>query len=89
MNYRASFSPHAVRAYRGYGKELRESISEAIEDIRKNPLHGPNIKKLKGALKDYRRYRTGDYRILYSISTKQGEVFIDYIQDRKEAYRGK
>ena len=39
--------------------------------LRLNPFFGPNIKKLKGELKDIYRYRIGDYRLFTKYLRKQ------------------
>ena len=55
--------------------------------LRLNPFFGPNIKKLKGELKDIYRYRIGDYRLFYKISEETVIIFILDIEARKDAYR--
>ena len=35
--------------------------------LRENPFHGTNIKKLKDNLEGYYRYRIGNYRLFYLI----------------------
>ena len=55
--------------------------------LRLNPFFGPNIKKLKGELKDIYRYRIGNYRLFYKISEETVIVFILDIEARKDAYR--
>lgn len=56
--------------------------------LRENPFFGPQIKKLKGSLKEVYRFRVGNFRIFYKISTDTVIVFILDIEDRKDAYRG-
>jgi len=87
VGFKVSFSPHAVRAFRGFSDDLKEKVGKAVEEMKRSPFHGPDIKKMKGTLKDYHRYRIGDHRILYAISKERKEVFVDYIQDRKDVYR--
>ncbi len=53
-----------------------------------NPLSGPKIKRLRGQLRDYQRYRAGDYRIVYTVDRRNHAVYVDYIQHRKDVYRG-
>ena len=54
--------------------------------LRKNPYFGLNIKKLKGSLDSFYRYRIGDYRLFYKIDSDQVIVFILTIKHRKDAY---
>jgi len=87
VSYRVLFSPHSIRAYRNRAEEAKKQVDGAVEEILRNPFHGPNIKQLKGPLRDYRRCRAGNYRILYAVSKHSKEVFLDYIQDRKDSYK--
>lgn len=54
--------------------------------LRKNPFTGINIKKLKGNLSGYYRYRVGNYRLIYAIENKQVLVLISDLKQRKNAY---
>jgi len=87
VTFRAVFSPHAIRAYKKLEKSARTNVDKAVEELTHDPIRGPNIKKLKGNLREYRCYRTGDYRLLYAVSPVSREVFVDYIQDRKDVYK--
>jgi len=55
--------------------------------LRKGPYFGPNIRKLQGYTPATWRYRTGPYRIFYSVDEAERIVFILTIDDRKDAYR--
>lgn len=57
--------------------------------LKKNPFYGPNIKKLKGKFSDIYRYRTGQYRLFYTVDTEIIVVFIIDISHRKESYKKK
>jgi len=85
--YKLLFSPHAAKFYRNAPQDLRERLDKALGEIAKSPLHGPRIKRLKGFLKDYYRCRVGNYRVLYAVSSDRHEVYLDYIQHRKDVYR--
>ena len=54
--------------------------------LRENPFFGPNIKKLKGKLSNYYRYRIGSHRLFYTIDSNNTIVFIAAIKDRKDSY---
>jgi mRNA interferase RelE/StbE len=79
-----------------FQKEIRSAkFSKLYEKITKyvypqlqlNPFFGPNIKKLKGELEDFYRFRIGNFRLFYTIDKDLVIVFIVSIQDRKNAYR--
>lgn len=44
-------------------------------------------KPLKGVLQGLFRYRLGDYRIVYSIDRKEGQISILHVAHRSEVYR--
>ena len=55
--------------------------------LRINPFFGPNIKRLKGTLSDYYRYRIGDYRLFYTIDQEHVIVFVVALRTRQDAYK--
>ena len=55
--------------------------------LRQGPYFGPNIRKLQGYTPPTWRYRTGPYRIFYSVDEDEGIVFMLTIDDRKDAHR--
>lgn len=57
--------------------------------LKANPFFGSNIKKLKGKLSEFYRYRTGNVRIFYSIDSDRKMVLIIDIDKRKDAYKKK
>jgi len=67
-------------------KKIYKKITEYIYPLlRRNPFFGPNIKRLKGNLSGYFRYRIGKYRLFYEIDNDKVMVFIIDIADRKDA----
>ena len=87
MTYKVELSPHAVREYKKLDPTIRTHVQTGIDALQHNPLAGSKIKRLKGRLREYCRYRVGDYRIVYAVDRKERRVFVDYIQHRKEVYR--
>ena len=65
-------------------RKIGEQISRAIDRLSLNPGLG---EFLKGEWKGYRKYRTGDYRIIYRVEHSRLMVYIITIDDRKEGYR--
>ena len=64
--------------------KLGEQIAKAIDRL---ALH-PNLGEcLKGEWKGYRKYRTGNYRIIYRVEHSQLIIYIITIGDRKDVYR--
>jgi len=52
-----------------------------------NPHFGTNIKKLKGSLKGYYRYRIGNYRLFYLIENNKTIVVVINLIHRQNAYK--
>jgi mRNA interferase RelE/StbE len=68
-------------------RSLYSKIADYIyPQLRQNPFFGTNIKKLKGDLSRFYRYRIGDYRLFYTVDTDKAIVFIIAIKDRKNSY---
>ena len=68
-------------------KNLYKKIVEYVYPmLRRNPYYGPNIKRLRGNLSNYYRYRIGDYRLFYQIKNKKIMIFVMDIKHRKDAY---
>ena len=87
MSYKVLLSPHAIREYKKLNPAIQPQIQEGIDSLSKNPIQGAKIKRLKGRLREYYRYRSGDYRIVYTVNQKEHVIFVDYIQHRKDVYR--
>lgn len=63
---------------------VHQRIIKAINIIKQNPVSGI---KLHGELKDYYKFRVGDYRIVYRFDSKESIVFIVKIEHRQGVYR--
>jgi mRNA interferase RelE/StbE len=61
-------------------------VDYVYPQLRQNPFFGINIKRLKGNLNQYYRYRIGNHRLFYTIDTNKVMVFIITIKDRKDSY---
>ena len=87
MTYSLKLSPHAVKQYKKLHPVLRPRIQAALDALQHRPTEGPNIKRLKGRLREYFRWRVGDYRIVYTVANQQRTVYVDYMTHRKDIYR--
>lgn len=65
-------------------RKLGEQIAKAIDRLTLNPELG---EFLRGEWKGYRKYRTGDYRIIYRVEHSKLIIAIITIDDRKNVYR--
>lgn len=65
-------------------RTLGERLAKAIDRLATNPNLG---EFLKGEWKGYRKYRTGNYRIIYRLEHQRLLIYIITIDDRKDVYR--
>ena len=65
-------------------RKIGEQIAKAIDRLAMNPGLG---EFLKGEWKGYRKYRTGNYRIVYRVEHARLIIYIITIDDRKDVYR--
>ena len=79
-------SRQAEKFYNEVNDKLASKFNIAFDEISVHPYFGNKIKKLKGELDGLYRYRTGDYRIVYSIEDKIKIVSVTWIGKRKDAY---
>ncbi len=64
--------------------KIHTRIIEAFRVIKINPLSGP---PLSGELQGYRKFRIGDYRIVYKFDPKKSTVEVVKVENRKGVYR--
>lgn len=68
--------------------KLYSKITKIVyPQLRSNPYFGNNIKRLKGELDGYYRYRIGSYRLFYLIHEEKVVVAIVDLKHRQSAYR--
>jgi mRNA interferase RelE/StbE len=68
--------------------ELYDKIRDVVyPQLRRNPYFGPNIKKLKGKLAPYYRFRIGNYRLFYLIEADKVFVVVVDLRHRQGAYK--
>jgi mRNA interferase RelE/StbE len=63
---------------------IQDKIDKAFNIIKENPLKG---EKLHGELKNYYKYRVGDYRIVYQFDSKTSTVILVKVEHRQGVYR--
>ncbi|MEK7517181.1 MAG: type II toxin-antitoxin system RelE/ParE family toxin [Patescibacteria group bacterium] len=63
---------------------ITERFYKTLDLLTNNPLAGM---PLKGTLKGYRKYRIGDYRIVYKYQPKEKALIIYRIESRQSAYK--
>lgn len=88
MRYKIVYEKKAIKSLSKIDKAQQKLIISWIEKNLSN-TDNPKVtgKALKGNLKDYWRYRVGNYRILADIKDEEIKIIIINIGHRKEIYK--
>lgn len=65
-------------------KNVLKAVLRALELLEKNPLAGL---PLRGELEGKRKYRIGDFRIIYQFFPKEKTVVVFKIESRGQVYK--
>lgn len=87
----SSFQVAETKTFEKVKKKIDQSLYMKIKNIvysklRENPYFETNIKKLKGELEGYYRYRVGHYRLFYTIDNEKVIVAVIDLKHRQAAY---
>jgi len=85
--YEVSVAHEAEKYYKKQDKDTKRRINKCIDNLTKEPLFGPHIKKLHGELEGKHRYEVGGIRIVYEVSSKSKTVDIRAIRCRGDVYK--
>lgn len=85
--YEVILMPDAMAFYRRAQPPLAGKLKRCFANLSQNPHGGPNVKPLTGHLTGIRRYRLGDWRVLYQIDDQRRVVQVLVIAHRREVYR--
>ena len=86
MIWKVLFTPMAERALDGLDAPIRDRMIHAIDRLCQNPLGLGAVKKLTGKFAGYLRYRSGDWRIIFSLNHRESTITIVDIAHRREVY---
>jgi mRNA interferase RelE/StbE len=84
--YEVLLSGRARRFFEDAAAELQRRLDRCFEQLRRDPRRHANIKRLKGKLDGYYRYRVGDHRVVYSINDRDQTVIVAVIANRRDVY---
>jgi mRNA interferase RelE/StbE len=81
--------PHkkAVKYYESLDDKTAKRINKAVEEMSRNPLMGPHIKRLRGRHEGKYRYAVGDLRIVYRVNEEEKIILIEAIGPRGDIYK--
>ena len=85
--YEVVLTREAQRAYEQADLPLARRPNRCFERLAQNPYEHPNIKRLRGPLAGYWRYRLGNWRVVYGVDEDQHLVTVIIIAHRSRAYR--
>lgn len=77
----------AHRFYEEADPVLARNLNRCFGMSRDDPYRHPNVKRLKGPLAGYLRYRVGDWRVVYEVQEQEERVIVVVIARRSDAYR--
>lgn len=77
------FTRRALRDTRKLPPEARREVEVALDELADDPSSGD---PLHGDWKGYWKLRTGDFRIIYRIASRD-IVEVQYVRHRREAHR--
>lgn len=83
MSYKISFKKSVARDLKKIGKDQADKILRKIEE--ELPEKAESFPVLTGKFSGLRKFRVGDYRIIYSIINDTALIL--RISHRREAYR--
>jgi len=82
--YTVLFSDEAMHAVKRLDAKTKSQIRKAVDRIALDPFEG---KELKAELRGMYSYRSGDYRIVYSVEKERIVVMILTVGHRKDVYK--
>jgi len=85
--YEVLISHEAEKYYKKQDKDTKRRLNNCIDNLSREPLFGPHIKKLHGELEGKHRYKVGGIRIVYEVNTKSKIVEIKAIRSRGDIYK--
>ena len=77
----------AAKYYQKSDQKTKRLLNECFQDLKVNPLSGPNIKRLHGELAGLYRYRVASLRVVYSVEEEKITVVIVAIGSRGDIYK--
>lgn len=85
MKYSVTLTRSAQRDVMSLDDAMYDRVSSAVDNLEENP-RPRSAKKLRGQMCAW-RLRVGDFRILYEVDDKRGEVSVYRVQHRRDVYR--
>lgn len=85
--YEVLISHDAEKYYKRQDNNTKRRLNKCIDNLGKEPLSGPHIKRLHGELEGKYRLEMGGLRIIYEVNIKKKTVEIKSIGGRGDVYK--
>jgi mRNA interferase RelE/StbE len=79
-------SPEAQEFFAAVDRTLAKKLARCFAQLEREPRRHNSIKLLTGKLAGRRRYRLGDWRVIFSIDAERNMVLVLSIAHRREIY---
>jgi mRNA interferase RelE/StbE len=79
-------SPEAQEFFTAADRPLASKLARCFAQLEREPRRHAGIKMLAGSLAGRRRYRVGDWRVVFSIDAERNRVLVLSIAHRREIY---
>ena len=86
--YRLKFTPPAETDLATLDKSIARLIYKRLRWLADN-FEAISPIPLKGELKEFSKFRVGDYRALYTFDSSQKVVVIHFVRHRRDVYKEK
>jgi len=84
--FQVLFSPPALRALDRADSPLLKKLDRCFDQLRQDPFHHNNIKRLTGEFAGLFRFRVGDWRVVYRVNEDSRTVVIVDIGHQRDVY---
>jgi len=68
-------------------EDLKASLDAKLESLREDPLGYSGSIRMSGKWSGYRRFRHGDFRVIYAFRPEENRVYVNYIGPRGDIYK--
>jgi mRNA interferase RelE/StbE len=85
--YEIGLTHDAQKFYQTADIPLTRKLNRCFDQLQRDPYGHPNIKRLKGLLAGYWRYRMGDWRVVYRVDEDKQVITVILIAHRSKIYR--
>jgi mRNA interferase RelE/StbE len=79
-------SPEAEAFFAASDRPLARKLARCFAQLEREPRRHNNIKRLSGKFAGFRRFRIGDWRVIYRIDDQANRVLVLSIAHRREVY---